>query len=104
MSANTVDRLHVAVLDGHQMDDATLARLVPECRSLTAFTTGDDQAGLAQRWAAIAPDTELIDGGRVADLREAMVECAKRRIVVISTGCRRIRPRSWHMRCRVPRP
>ena len=86
MSANTVDRLHLAVLDGQQMDDATLARLVPECRSLTAFTTGDGQAGLAQRWAAIAPGTELIDGGRVADLREALVECAKRRIVVISTG------------------
>ncbi len=86
MSANTVDRLHVAVLDGHLMDDATLARLVPECRSLTAFTTGADQSGLEQRWAAIAPGTELIDGGRVADLREAMVECAKRRIVVISTG------------------
>ena len=86
MSANTVDRLHVAVLDGHLMDDATLARLVPECRSLTAFTTGADQAGLEQRWAAIAPGTELIDGGQVADLREAMVECAKRRIVVISTG------------------
>jgi hypothetical protein len=86
VSTHTVDRLHLAVLDGHLLDDATLARLVPECRSLTAFTTDAEQSGLAQRWAAIAPGTELIDGGHVADLREAMVECAKRRIVVISTG------------------
>ena len=86
MSAHPVDRLHLAILDGHLLDDATLARLIPECRSLTAFTTDANQPGLTQRWAAIAPGTEFVDGGRVADLREAMVECAKRRIVVISTG------------------
>ncbi len=86
MSTNRVDRLHLAVLDGHLMDDATLARLVPECRSLTAFTTDASQLGLAQRWTAIAPEIEFFDGGHVANLREAMVECAKRRIVVISTG------------------
>ncbi len=105
MSANTVDRLHLAVLDGHLMDDATLARLVPECRSLTAFTTGDEPAGLAQRWAAIAPGTEFIDGGHVADLREAhgrVRQAAHRRHLHGSAGGSG--DRSSHMPCRAPRP
>jgi hypothetical protein len=57
MTTLRVDRLDLAVLDGHALDDATLSRLVPECRSLTAFSTGGDHGDLAGRWAALAPET-----------------------------------------------
>jgi hypothetical protein len=86
MTTLRVDRLDLAVLDGHALDDTTLSRLVPECRSLTAFTTGGDNGDLASRWAALAPETEFIDGGHVADLRAALTECGRRAIVVLATG------------------
>ena len=86
MTSHAVDRLAIAVLDGHALDDATLARLVPECRSLTAFRTGADHGDLIGRWQALAPATELIDGGHVADVRAALTECGRRAIVVLATG------------------
>ena len=86
MATYRVDRLDVAVLDGQVLDDATLARLVPECRSLTAFTTSADSGDLEHRWQALAPHVELIDGGHVADVRAALIECGRRSIVVLATG------------------
>ncbi|GAA3816863.1 hypothetical protein CSO01_36450 [Cellulomonas soli] len=80
------DRVGAAVLDGHLLSDAALRRLGPMVGGLTRFRTGVEDRGFAERWAQVAPEVPLLDGGRVYDVRHAVIECARRQILVLATG------------------
>jgi len=81
-----VSAIAVGLLDGHLLSDAALRRVAAGASSVVALTSAGDGSGLAGRWASVAPGIELTDGGTVGDVRDAIVACAERRILVLATG------------------
>ena len=77
--------VRVAVFEAHTMSDAALLRLARGASEVVALTSaaGND---LVARWAALVPDTPLVDGGFVRDLRQAMAEAARRGIGQIAVA------------------
>lgn len=87
MSTVTAAALPVGLLNAHLLEDDVLSRIAVGATSVVAFSSvSDDSRELVSRWRALAPDVRLIDGGRVDGVREAIIECAKRQILVLATG------------------
>ncbi|MGN8244356.1 hypothetical protein ACTHAM_001258 [Cellulomonas soli] len=81
----STQRLSAGILNGHLLSDQALHRLAPLVGEITHFHTAIDDRGFAARWARTAPDAPLRDGGRAYDVRHAVIECARRQILVLAT-------------------
>lgn len=87
MPTVTAAALPVGLLNGHLLEDEVLARIAVGATSVVAFSSvSEDNRELQPRWRALAPDVRLVDGGRVDGVREAIIECAKRQVLVLATG------------------
>lgn len=86
MTTVTPASLTIAIVDGHRLTDDGLRRVSAECTSVLSIATeGRSFAEVAARWEALAPGLAIEDGGRFGSIREAIVECARRGVMVIAT-------------------
>ena len=74
----------IAVLDGHRLSDRAVDRLAMAAASLVLYTT-DALFDVTERFRALRPDVEVIDGGllRGGSVREAIVAAAEAGCVLV---------------------
>ena len=84
--AEVIERTRrIAVLDGHRLSDRAVTRLAVAAASLVLYST-DALFDATERFRALRPDVEVIDGGllRGGSVREAIVAAADAGCVLLA--------------------
>ena len=79
------EAMPVALLDGDELNDVVLRRVAVGSTAVVAFSTDGNNTELARRWASLGTGVPFDDGGGVADVRDAIIACASRKVLVLVT-------------------
>jgi hypothetical protein len=77
--------LPIGLFNADRLDDAALRRAARGASSAVAFRQ-KGEGDVTARWAAVNPGVPIEDGGEVGDVRDAILGCAQRKIVVLASS------------------
>ncbi len=77
--------LPIGLFNADRLDDAALRRAGLGASSAVAFRQ-KGEGDVSARWAAVNPEVPIEDAGEVGDVRDAILGCAQRKIVVLASS------------------
>ncbi len=83
--SEAVPHLPIGLFNADRLDDAALRRAALGASSAVAFRQ-KGEGDVSARWAAVNPEVPIEDGGEIGDVRDAILGCAQRKIVVLASS------------------
>jgi hypothetical protein len=77
-------RIPVGLFHGEDLSDDAVRRLSVGSSRIVAFAEGAAAVSIADQWARVAPDIPVETVGGASDIREAVIEAAKRKVIWVA--------------------
>ena len=81
MTVKDPGRIPVGLFQGERLSDDAVRRLSVGASRIVAFADAADASAVQAQWSRVAPEIEVEVAPAVADVREAIIECAKRKVI-----------------------
>ncbi len=81
MTVKDPGRIPVGLFQGERLSDDGVRRLSVGASRIVAFAGEPDASTVRAQWSRVAPEIEVEVVPAVADVREAIIECAKRKVI-----------------------
>jgi hypothetical protein len=84
MTVKDPGRIPVGLFEGASISDDAVLRLSTGASRIVAFAEGADASAITGQWSGVAPAVEVEVVPAVSDIREAIIECAKRKVIWVA--------------------
>ena len=81
MTVKDPGRIPVGLFQGERLSDDAVRRLSVGASRIVAFADAADASAVRAQWSRVAPEIEVEVAPAAADVREAIIECAKRKVI-----------------------
>ena len=81
MTVQDPGRIPVGLFDGASISDDAVQRLSAGAARIVAFADGADASAITGQWSRVAPSIDVEIVPAVSDIREAIIECARRKVI-----------------------
>ena len=81
MTVKDPGRIPVGLFQGERLSDDAVRRLSVGASRIVAFAGEPDASTVRAQWSRVAPEIEVEVVPAVADVREAIIECAQRKVI-----------------------
>ena len=85
MTVRDPGRIPVGLFEGASISDDAVLRLSAGASRIVAFADAAKASAITAQWSRVAPAVEVEVVPAVSDIREAIIECAKRKVIWVAT-------------------